>query len=139
MHLQDVLLLYSYNPATNLLDNDTTTYPPVPDLPVPALFPQTSSIVMLPLEPPFYQPRILVVGGSSANFAGPQTPATSATYLLDFAVQPLAWVREDMSSPRVMPDCVLLPDGNVTIVNGANLGIAGIIHPAHKEPKNNKQ
>ena len=66
---------------------------------------------MLPLEQPGYNPRILVIGGSSANFAGPDTPATPATYLLDFSIRPLAWVREDMSSPRVMPDGVLLPDG----------------------------
>lgn len=66
---------------------------------------------MLPLEQPGYNPRILVIGGSSQNFAGPDTPASAATYLLDFSIRPLAWVEEDMSSPRVMPDGVLLPDG----------------------------
>jgi hypothetical protein len=66
---------------------------------------------MLPLELPDYNPRILVVGGSTVNSAGPGTPASAATYLLDFSVSPLTWMREDMTTGRVMPDAVLLPDG----------------------------
>ena len=68
---------------------------------------------MLPLEQPAYNPRIFVVGGSINNGANPGTPATPATYLLDFSILPFAWVREDMSSPRVMPDATLLPDGEL--------------------------
>lgn len=101
-----------YSTTTNQLTNDTTTYPAVPNLPVPICYPQTASVVMLPLEPGFgYNPRILVVGGSSSDGANPGTPATPATYLLDFSIRPFAWVREDMSSPRVMPDVTLVPDG----------------------------
>ena len=101
-----------YSTTTNLLTNDTTTYPAVPNLPVPICYPQTASVVMLPLEPGAgYNPRILVVGGSSVDGANPGTPATPATYLLDFSIRPFAWVREDMSSPRIMPDAMLVPDG----------------------------
>ncbi|KAL3840620.1 hypothetical protein ACJIZ3_025211 [Penstemon smallii] len=35
------------------------------------------------------------------------------------------WVMEDMPMPRVMPDMILLPTGNVFIVNGAQKGSAG--------------
>ncbi|CAN8293526.1 unnamed protein product [Cochlearia groenlandica] len=35
------------------------------------------------------------------------------------------WVMEQMHSPRVMPDMVLLPNGNVLIINGAANGTAG--------------
>jgi len=52
-----------------------------------------------------------VVGGSSAEYAGSGTPATNATYLLDFSVRPLIWRREDMTTGRVMPNTLLLPDG----------------------------
>ena len=68
---------------------------------------------MLPLEQPGYNPRIFVVGGSTVDGANPGTPATPATYLLDFSIRPFAWVREDMSSPRIMPDATLLPDGKL--------------------------
>ena len=46
---------------------------------------QTASIVLLPLELPDYNPRILVVGGSSMDHATPTTPATNNTYLLDLS------------------------------------------------------
>jgi len=36
-----------------------------------------------------------------------------------------AWVVEDMPSPRVMGDMILLPHGEVLIINGATDGIAG--------------
>ncbi|KAG2486427.1 hypothetical protein HYH03_014874 [Edaphochlamys debaryana] len=35
------------------------------------------------------------------------------------------WVEEQMSRGRVMPDSVLLPNGRVVILNGANEGLAG--------------
>ena len=112
--------------ATPLLINDTTTWgPPPAALPVPINYPQTASVVLLPLELPNYIPRVLAVGGSSVDRADGGTPASAATYLLDLSVTPLAWVNETMSAARVMPDTVLLPDGTVFICNGGNVGIAG--------------
>ena len=35
------------------------------------------------------------------------------------------WQVESMPQSRVMPDTILLPDGRVLIVNGAQTGIAG--------------
>jgi len=35
------------------------------------------------------------------------------------------WKVEHMPQPRVMPDAVLLPDGRVLIVSGAQTGVAG--------------
>ena len=58
-----------------------------------------------------------MVGGTTDN-AVATTPSLSTSQLLDFAVQPLAWVQEQMSAPRVMPDGVLLPDG--TVVSAAD-------------------
>ncbi|KAF3496443.1 hypothetical protein DY000_02057690 [Brassica cretica] len=36
-----------------------------------------------------------------------------------------SWVMEQMPSPRVMPDMLLLPNGDVLIINGASNGTAG--------------
>lgn len=61
--------VYRYTPG--LLTQDTTTYPAIPNLPIPALYPQTANFVLLPLEYPNYTPRILVVGGSTVDRATP--------------------------------------------------------------------
>ena len=92
---------------------------------MPVSYPQTASIVLLPLELPNYAPRILVVGGSSKDQAGGGTPASQLTYLLDLTATNPTWTQETLSCPRVMPDAVLLPDGTVGIFNGAEVGIAG--------------
>jgi len=51
------------------------------------------------------------------------------------------WVMETMPTPRVMPDMVLLPNGNVIILNGAMNGTAGwenaanpVLHPVLYRP-----
>ena len=53
------------------------------------------------------------------------TPATANTYLLDLSQANPVWQLETMSAPRVMPDVIILPDGNLFICNGGNVGIAG--------------
>ena len=103
----------------------SNVHPPIADLPVPVSYPQTASIVLLPLELPNYAPRILVVGGSSQDHAGGGTPASTHTYLLDLTASNPTWTQETLSCPRIMPDAVLLPDGTVGIFNGAEVGIAG--------------
>lgn len=34
-------------------------------------------------------------------------------------------MKDAMLSPRVMPDCTLLPNGHIVVVNGARRGVAG--------------
>ena len=68
--------------------------------------------------------QVLIVGGTT-DYANPGTTAAATSLLLDFSVQPLAWVTERTGVPRVMPDAVMLPDGTVAVVNGGNIGIAG--------------
>ena len=96
--------------------------------------------------------RILILGGGGAEGTpeppvagevyalGPTTPATRTSEILDFAERPLRWrftgrsplhpgptTRDSspMRFPRVMPDPVLLPDGTVLVVNGAQVGQSG--------------
>ena len=109
-----------------------TTYnggPAVADFPVTVLYPQTASIHMLPLAGPNYNVKIIVIGGSSKENADPYTPASNLIWTLDFSTAPnLAWTQETMSAARVMPDGVLLPDGNVLIVNGGEVSCQPAVH-----------
>ena len=79
--------------------------------------------------------QILVVGGTF-DHAAPFTLASQASYLLDVTrTGGLTWQPEATATPRVMPDAVLLPDGTVLVVNGANYGTAGKLPQAmHSGP-----
>lgn len=45
-------------------------------------------------------------------------PAANGSWSYDFGV---GWVREDMGVPRVMGDATLLPNGDVILLNGAQV------------------
>lgn len=102
-----------------------TNYKNIPALPLQVCYPQTASIHVLPLAPPAYAPKILVIGGAGVEGANPQTPASRYVYVLDLSLANPVWARDTMPSARIMPDGVLLPDGTVGIFNGAEVGIAG--------------
>ncbi|KAK9832391.1 hypothetical protein WJX74_008758 [Apatococcus lobatus] len=97
-----------------------------PALPIPISYPQTASVVMLTLEPPDYHVQILIVGGTSADCADMNTPASTTSMLIDAtAGADHTPVTETMPVARVMPDAVLLPTGDVFVCNGAQTGVAG--------------
>ena len=106
---------------------ENTTYKTIPLLPVQIVYPQTASILMLPLAANTANPpvKILAIGGSAVDNANSTTPASNIVYTLDLSQAAPVWTQETMSAPRVMPDGVLLPDGTVCIVNGGEIGIAG--------------
>jgi hypothetical protein len=66
------------------------------------------------------------VGGSSQDYAGLNTPATNAAYILDLSLANPAWkaTSTPMTNPRVMGNAILLPNRQVVIVNGAATGAA---------------
>ncbi|KAK9825584.1 hypothetical protein WJX74_007675 [Apatococcus lobatus] len=107
-------------------DIDTDWGAPV-SLPVPVLYPQTAAITLLPLSASEeWQPQVLVCGGSSVDCAGPSSPASGISYLINVAEGANHTpVQEQMPSARVMGDCVALPDGTIFCCNGAAIGIAG--------------
>ncbi|KAL1921398.1 uncharacterized protein VTP21DRAFT_11114 [Calcarisporiella thermophila] len=91
---------------------------------VPRTYPLTGSSVMLPLDPAKdYEPEILVCGGSEEmdRFK----PADNTCVRIRPLAEDPEWRIEDMPNRRTMPDMVLLPQGNVLIVNGAAEGFAG--------------
>jgi hypothetical protein len=103
-----------------------------PELPgvsqVSRTYPCEGSAVLLPLQPPAYTPKVLVVGGGGANpeEVALSTPSTASAEILDLGDAQPAWrSTAPMAFPRVMPDAVLLPDGSVAVVGGSATGLAG--------------
>jgi len=100
-------------------------------------YPSTGSSVMLPLNltgkngTEFIEVEIMICGGA---FPGAFDYASKKKVFLEASsscgrlkvsdVEP-EWVMEVMPVPRVMPDMLLLPTGNLIILNGAANGTAG--------------
>ncbi|KAK9795594.1 hypothetical protein WJX73_004039 [Symbiochloris irregularis] len=113
-----------------------TPYLNVPLLPTMVSYPQTASIHVLPLTPPNYNVVVVVLGGSSADNADNYTPASNLIQILNLSSPNPTWTVQQMASPRVMPDAVVLPDGTLAIVNGGEVGIAGAPYPGSGDADN---
>ncbi|GFQ01448.1 galactose oxidase [Phtheirospermum japonicum] len=107
------------------------TYPTIPGGD-PRNYPSTGSAVLLPLQlgGANVTADVLVCGGaprgsftsaSNGNFVG----ALNTCGRIRITDRNPQWVMETMPLARVMGDMVLLPNGNVLIVNGASAGVAG--------------
>jgi hypothetical protein len=99
---------------------DGTTIKHLPPIAGLRTYPSTGGSVLLPLLPSNnYTSRVLVCGGGGV-------PAAIATCGV---IEPLTavptWHMFDMPHPWVMPDLVLLLDGSVLVINGAQVGFAG--------------
>ncbi|KAG0705082.1 putative copper radical oxidase, partial [Suillus ampliporus] len=97
-------------------------------------YPMAGTGLLLPLSPEDgYTAEILLCGGSSIDDKKPgyeissQDPASSQCSRLLLTDEGIAagWMVEQMPQARHMPDAVLLPTGEVLIVNGAGTGISG--------------
>ncbi|KAG1826915.1 putative copper radical oxidase [Suillus subaureus] len=97
-------------------------------------YPMAAAGLLLPLSPEDgYTAEILLCGGSTIDDKKPgyeissQDSASSQCSRLLLTDQGIAagWVVEQMPEARHMPDAVLLPTGEVLIVNGARTGISG--------------
>ncbi|KAK4434586.1 Aldehyde oxidase GLOX1 [Sesamum alatum] len=107
------------------------TYPTIPGAD-PRSYPSSGSAVLLPVKDnnSTESAEVLVCGGAPK---GAYLSATNGTFVtaLDTCARIRIndpnpqWVMETMPMPRVMPDMVLLPNGNVLIINGAGSGTAG--------------
>ncbi|KAL1925375.1 uncharacterized protein VTP21DRAFT_258 [Calcarisporiella thermophila] len=98
------------------------TLPTVPG--VARTYPLTGSSALLPLDPEKnYKVEIVVCGGA---YEMVRTVAADNTCIrIDPMAENPQWSMEEMPNRRTMPDMVLLADGNVMIVNGAQIGFAG--------------
>ncbi|KAJ7515480.1 hypothetical protein O6H91_22G014600 [Diphasiastrum complanatum] len=114
-----------YNYLTNTV---VRTYPAIPG--EPRNYPSAGSSVMLPLmaSDGFSTAEIVVCGGAQFGaFQNPSTfPLASQTCGRITATDTSAtWAMETMPTARTMGDMVLLPNGDVLIINGAQNGCSG--------------
>ena len=122
------------NNQSIIYDIEANTETILPDIPngVRVTNPMDGSAILLPLSPPDFVPEVLVCGGQQVddsllpgNFSS-QQPATSQCSRITLTPEGIArgWVVEHMLEPRVMPELVHLPNGQVLIANGAGTGFA---------------
>ncbi|KAH9945853.1 copper radical oxidase [Epithele typhae] len=108
----------------------------LPRLPngVRVTYPMAGTALLLPLSPENdYTPEVLICGGSTIDDTKPgfqissQDPASTQCARMILTDEEIAkgWQVEQMPEARLMPDAVLLPTGEVLIVNGAGSGISG--------------
>ncbi|KAG9318563.1 glyoxal oxidase N-terminus-domain-containing protein [Chiua virens] len=96
-------------------------------------YPMAGVGLLLPLSPEGYTPEILICGGSAIDDTTPgyeissQDPASNQCSRIALTEAGIAsgWEIERLPEPRHMPDAVLLPTGQIFIVNGAKSGISG--------------
>ncbi|XP_049404029.1 aldehyde oxidase GLOX-like [Solanum stenotomum] len=97
-------------------------------------YPATGSSVMLPMKlvAGDFSPvvEVMVCGGANGGAflqaaVGGFMPASRTCGRIKITDPDPKWVMEDMPSGRVMPDMLLLPTGDVILLNGASKGTAG--------------
>ncbi|XP_071711749.1 aldehyde oxidase GLOX1-like [Rutidosis leptorrhynchoides] len=126
------------------------TYPSMPDG-QPRNYPSTGSAVLLPLTIKggiINDVEVLVCGGApkgafvNAN-KGIFNVALDTCGRIKLSDPNPQWVMETMPFPRVMGDMLLLPNGQVLIINGVSAGVAGwelgrnpVLSPVIYQPNN---
>ncbi|KAG0047887.1 hypothetical protein BGZ83_007131 [Gryganskiella cystojenkinii] len=103
----------------------------LPDIPGgPRSYPLTGSHVLLPLDPAKnYAHEILVCGGSEAMSTRANALKTCGRInLMDSDPQ---WEMDEMPTPRLMSDPVILADGKIMLLNGAQIGYAGFLRASN--------
>ena len=141
--LPDGKIFMAANRDAMIYDWTTNTEQYLPQLPngVRVTYPMTGTALLLPLSPDNdYTPEILICGGSAVDDTKPgykissQDIASSQCSRMVLNDQGIAsgWQVEQMPQARVMPDAVLLPTGEVVIVNGGETGISGYGNVLHQ-------
>ena len=75
--------------------------------------------VLLPLQPPEYRPKVLIVGGGGGDIE----PATNTAEIIDLADPAPTWgFTVSMNHARRNLNAVLLPDGKVLVIGGNSTG-----------------
>ncbi|KAE9399120.1 hypothetical protein BT96DRAFT_920339 [Gymnopus androsaceus JB14] len=135
--LPDDTLFIAANQQAMIFDWKTNTEVlRLPDIPngVRVTSPFSAGSVLLPLTPENnYTPEVMICGGSTisdtqnVSTISAETPASAQCSRMVLTAEGIAagWSVETMPVPRIMTDLILLPDGRIMIVNGAQTGVAG--------------
>ncbi|KAK0575940.1 hypothetical protein LWI29_009382 [Acer saccharum] len=99
----------------------------------PRCYPSTGSAVLLPLknlQASSVEAEVLVCGGAPKGSVAQAKKGTFVNALdtcgrIKITDPNPQWVMETMPQARVMGDMILLPNGNVMIINGGAAGVAG--------------
>ncbi|KAJ7100820.1 glyoxal oxidase precursor [Mycena belliarum] len=123
------------NNITMIYDIATNTETRLPDIPngVRVANPFDGSAQLLPLSPPLFEPTVLVCGGSATDDTRPVTnittldPATNQCSRITLTPAGIArgWEVEHMPEARILMETVILPTGDVLLINGALTGYSG--------------
>ncbi|KAF9011683.1 copper radical oxidase [Hymenopellis radicata] len=131
--LPDGKVFIAANNQSIIYDIETNTETPLPDIPngVRITNPMDGTATLLPLSPPDYTPEVLICGGSATDDSIPsrnlsaQTPASDQCSRITLTPEGIAqgWEVEHMLEGRMMPEMILLPNGQVLITNGRGLDL----------------
>jgi hypothetical protein len=134
--LPDGRVFVAANLDAMIYDWKANTEQRLPQIPngVRVTYPMTGTAVLLPLSSENdFLPTIVICGGSTIDDAragydiDSQETASSQCVRMDLTDEGIqqGWEVEQMPQARIMPDSVLLPTGDVMILNGGGTGIAG--------------
>ncbi|PVF98861.1 hypothetical protein CPB86DRAFT_873015 [Serendipita vermifera] len=134
--LPDSRVFVAANQDAMVYDWKANTEQRLPRIPngVRVTYPMTGTATLLPLSPDnHYIPVILICGGSTIDDTrggddiDSQEGASDQCVSIEISDAGIQrdWIVEVMPNPRVMPDSLLLPTGEVLIINGGATGIAG--------------
>jgi hypothetical protein len=134
--LPDGKLVILSNNQTIIYDIEKDSETALPAIPngVRVSNPFDATAVLLPLSPPNYIPEVLVCGGSNVSDTidvhnlSKQDPASDQCTRMVLTPDGIkkGWQVERMLEGRMMPEMILMPNGEVTIVNGAQTGYPAI-------------
>ncbi|KAJ0832167.1 putative galactose oxidase [Helianthus annuus] len=110
----------------------------------PRNYPSAGSSVMLALTGDYSSATIIVCGGAqygAYNAMHTTAPAKSSCGRIEATAKEPVWEMEDMPVRRIMGDMVMLPTGDILIINGAQSGSQGFelasnpcLHPVLYKP-----
>lgn len=129
-------MLIIANNQTIIYDVEKNEEIRLPDIPngVRVTNPFDGTATLLPLSPPLYIPEVLVCGGSNKSDQTPplrlssQDPASDQCSRLTLTRKGIrrGWQVEKMLEGRMVPEMILLPNGQVLITGGAKTGYAAV-------------
>ncbi|KXN80994.1 hypothetical protein AN958_06506 [Leucoagaricus sp. SymC.cos] len=137
--LPDGKIFMAANNDAMIYDWKRNTEQRLPSLPngVRVTYPMTGTALLLPLSPENdYTPEVLICGGSTLSDRKPpeqlssQDPASAQCVRMVLTEKGIAqgWQMEEMPEARVMPDAVLLPTGQIVIVNGGKTVFTPVLY-----------